>query len=188
VAWDQRLPRSAYVGLELTRRDSTVPFDTFDVNTGVAGKAKVDWREYLVRAYGYWAVTKEIALALEYLYERLERDPQNSGIARVVESDTHRVPLSLAYFHPSGFQARLIGTYVNQSGQFGDAFSGVKPGSDQFFVLDASIGYRLPKRFGLITLEGRNLTDQHFHYNDHDIGNPTFYPERLILLRLTLAF
>ena len=55
-------------------------------------------------------------------------------------------------------------------------------------MLDASIGYRLPKRFGLITLEGRNLLDHRFRYNDNDFGNPTLYPERLILLRLTLAF
>jgi TonB dependent receptor-like, beta-barrel len=188
VAWDQRLPGAAYVGVELSRRDSTVPFEAFDLDTGIASKAKVDWREYLVRTYAYWAVTKQIALSVEYLYERLERDPENSGVARVVESDTHRVPLSMAFFHPSGLQARVTGTYVNQSGQFGDAFSGVKSGSDQFFVLDASIGYRLPKRFGLITLEGRNLLDQKFHYNDHDFGNPSFYPERLILLRVTLAF
>jgi tetratricopeptide (TPR) repeat protein len=188
VAWDQRLPGSAYVGVEASRRDSTVPFGTFDLDTGIAGKATADWKEYLVRAYGYWAVTDQIALSAEYLYERLERDPENSGVTRVVESDTHRVPLSVAFFHPSGLQARLTGTYVNQSGRFGDAISGVNSGSDQFWVLDASIGYRLPKRFGLITLEGRNLLDHHFHYNDNDFGHPTLYPERLILLRLTLAF
>ncbi|HWC01385.1 MAG TPA: tetratricopeptide repeat protein [Methylomirabilota bacterium] len=188
VAWDQRLPRSVYVGVEASRRDSTVPFDTFDLDTGIAGKAEADWREYLVRTYAYWAVTRQIALSVEYLYERLDREPENSGVARVVESDTHRVPLSLAFFHPLGFQARVTGTYVNQSGQFGDAFSGVESGSDQFWVLDASIGYRLPKRFGLITLEGRNLLDHRFHYNGPDFGSPPFYPERLILLRVTLAF
>jgi tetratricopeptide (TPR) repeat protein len=188
LAWDQRLPRSVYVGVQASRRDSEVPFDTIDVDTGATGKATADWKEYLVRAYGYWAATDQIALSVEYLYERLERDPENSGVTRVVESDTHRVPLSVAFFHPSGLQARLTGTYVNQSGRFGDAISGINSGSDQFWVLDASIGYRLPKRFGLITLEGRNLLDHHFHYNDNDFGHPTLYPERLILLRLTLAF
>jgi tetratricopeptide (TPR) repeat protein len=188
VAWDQRLPHAVYVGLEASRRDTTIPFETFDLATETAGKAEADWREYLVRAYAYWAVTNQIALSAQYLYERLERIPEFSGLAQVVESDTHRVPLSIAFFHPWGFQARVTGTYVNQSGRFGDAFSGVNSGSDQFWVLDASIGYRLPKRFGLITLEGRNLLDQSFRYNDHDFGNPSFYPERLILLRLTLAF
>ena len=132
--------------------------------------------------------TDWIALSAQYLYERLERDAESTGVTRVVESDTHRVPLSVAFFHPTGLQARLTGTYVNQSGRFGDAISGITSGSDQFWVLDASIGYRLPKRFGLITLEGRNLLDHRFRYNDNDFGHPTLYPERLILLRLTLAF
>ncbi len=188
VAWDQRLPWAAYVGVEASRRDSTVPFDLPDMDTGIFRKVEVDWREYLVRTYAYWAVTNQVALSVEYLYERFEREPEMSGLSQVVESDTHRVPLSLAFFHPWGFQARVTGTYVNQSGEFGNAFTGVQSGSDQFWVLDASIGYRLPKRFGLITLEGRNLLDETFRYNDHDFGNPAFYPERLILLRLTLAF
>jgi tetratricopeptide (TPR) repeat protein len=187
VAWDQRLPGAAYVGVELSRRDSTVPFDTFDLDTGVAGTAEADWREYLVRGYAYWAVTKQLALGVEYLYERFERDPENTGLNQVVESDTHRVPISAAFFHPWGLQARVTGTYVNQSGQFG-FLDNVQSGSDSFWVLDASIGYRLPKRLGLITLEGRNLLNEKFRYNDYGFGNPTFYPERLILLRVTLAF
>jgi outer membrane receptor protein involved in Fe transport len=81
----------------------------------------------------------------------------------------------------------VTGTYVNQSGQFG-FLDNVQSGSDSFWVLDASIGYRLPKRLGLITLEGRNLLNEKFRYNDYGFGNPTFYPERLILLRVTLAF
>jgi tetratricopeptide (TPR) repeat protein len=188
LAWDQRLPRSVYVGALGSYREARVPFETTDSETGATGKAKADWKEYLVRAYGYWAVTNQLAFSAEYIYERLERDPQNSGVTSVVESDTHRLPLSLAFFHPTGFQARVTGTYVNQSGRFGDAISGITSGSDQFWLLDASIGYRLPRRFGLVTLEGRNLLDHHFHYNDNDFAHPTLYPERLILLRLTLAF
>ena len=188
VAYDQRLPGSAYVGVEASRRDTTVPFETFDLVTEITGKAQADWEETLVRAYAYWAVADWIALSAQYLYERLERDADSTGVTRVVESDTHRVPLSVALFHPTGLQARLTGTYVHQSGRFGDAISGITSGSDQFWVLDASIGYRLPKRFGLITLEGRNLLDHRFRYNDNDFGHPTLYPERLILLRLTLAF
>lgn len=64
----------------------------------------------------------------------------------------------------------------------------VMPGDDRFWVVDAAIGYRLPKRWGLITLEARNLFDARFKFQDRDPANPLIYPERLIFARITLAF
>jgi hypothetical protein len=61
-------------------------------------------------------------------------------------------------------------------------------GSDHFWVVDASVGYRLPKRWGIITLEAKNLLNERFHFQDTDPANPRLYPERLILLRVTLAY
>jgi hypothetical protein len=54
-------------------------------------------------------------------------------------------------------------------------------------VVDASIGYRLPKRYGIITVEARNLFDENFRFQDTDPSNPTIYPERLVLVKVTLA-
>ena len=51
-------------------------------------------------------------------------------------------------------------TYVDQEGKFGDPFSGFLEGDDQFWVVDAAISYRLPKRLGLISLEAKNLFDE----------------------------
>jgi len=85
--------------------------------------------------------------------------------------------------------ARLKGAYFDQKGEFGNrAWGPLEPGEDQFWVVDASIGYRLPKRWGLITLEGRNLFDEDFMFQDMDPANPRIYPERLVLARITLAF
>ena len=142
-------------------------------DTEIAGKATADWKEYLVRAYGYWAVTDQIALSAEYLYERLERDPE---ILR-------RNPSRRERHAPSAPVDRLLPPFgtpgrgspaptSTRAGVSEMRSAGVNSGSDQFWVLDASIGYRLPKRFGLITLEGRNLLDHRFHYNDNDFGNP----------------
>jgi len=65
---------------------------------------------------------------------------------------------------------------------------GVVSGDDQFWVFDASIGYRLPKRWGLITIEAKNLFNEEFNFQDTDPANPRIYPERLILAKFTLAF
>jgi hypothetical protein len=56
------------------------------------------------------------------------------------------------------------------------------------WILDASLSYRLLKRWGPITLEGRNLPDQRFGFHATAFGKHAFYPERLVLLRFTLAF
>ena len=66
-------------------------------------------------------------------------------------------------------------------------------GQDDFVVVDAAIGYRLPKRIGVVSLEGRNLLDENFQYQDDNfrIAEPTsprFIPERSVFVRVTLSF
>lgn len=188
LAVDQRLGARLYGGAEVARRDLDVPFEAINLDTGTVQLRQADWLEDLVRAYLYWALTERLVLTAEYQYERLERSGF-PGDAMVVESDTHRVPLGIGFFDPSGFSARLKATYVSQSGRFGDPRVGnVSAGSDRFWVVDAALGYRLPRRWGLVTLEVRNLLDERFRFNDTDAANPTLYPERLILLRFTLAY
>jgi hypothetical protein len=55
-------------------------------------------------------------------------------------------------------------------------------------VADAAIGYRLPKRYGMLTLEVKNLFDTDFNFQDTDAANPSIYPERLALVRCVLNF
>ncbi|HUQ50651.1 MAG TPA: hypothetical protein VM692_00430, partial [Gammaproteobacteria bacterium] len=64
----------------------------------------------------------------------------------------------------------------------------VAPGQDQFWVFDAFVGYRMPNRRGLLSLNADNLLDKGFQFQDTDPTNPSLFPERLISLRFTLAF
>jgi outer membrane receptor protein involved in Fe transport len=64
----------------------------------------------------------------------------------------------------------------------------VVPKEDQFWVFDASISYRLPKRFGLLTVVAKNLFDKSFRFQDTDPENPRMQPKRLVLAKVTLAF
>ena len=57
-----------------------------------------------------------------------------------------------------------------------------------FFVLDASVGFRLPERLGIISIEARNLFDEDFRFQDSDLANPRFIPDRVIMARFTLSF
>ena len=114
--------------------------------------------------------------------------PEATGEAGIIEADTHRIPIEISFFHSMGVQAQLKATYIAQEGIFEDASAMIFPGDDQFWVVDASIGYRLPKRRGLITIEARNLFNNSFNFQDMDPGNPGVSTESLIVARLILAF
>jgi tetratricopeptide (TPR) repeat protein len=184
VGIDQRLSRSAYVGAEASRRDLEVPFT--DVSTGMEVVRIADWREVFGRGYLYWAPSRWLALGAEYEYERFDRDSPQAE--RIVDLRTHRVPLTASLFAPWGLRARLRVTAVDQRGTFSDLIGNLEEGDDRFWVVDSSLGYQLPGRFGRITLEVRNLLDERFRYQETDPATPLLYPERLVLARLTVVF
>ena len=57
------------------------------------------------------------------------------------------------------------GTYVDQKVRR-SATATQADGSDDFFLVDATVGYRLPKRAGVISLQVKNLFDDEFNYQD----------------------
>ena len=68
-------------------------------------------------------------------------------------------------------------------------------GRTKFITVDAGIGYRLPNRRGIVSLQVSNLFDTNFKYQDDGYrefrDNPTagpYIPERLIALRGSLNF
>jgi hypothetical protein len=147
----------------------------------------VEWDEKLFRAYLYWTPHKWFALSGEYLYEEFNRDERFGDGALFVE--TSYVPLGINFFHPSGLSAFFGGTYVDQKGSFErvDNIGTYTPGEDDFWVADASISYRLPKRYGFITVGATNLFDKEFLYFDTDRDNPRIIPDRFVFAKVTLA-
>jgi outer membrane receptor protein involved in Fe transport len=181
VAIDEKFSQNVYGGVEFSWRDMEVPY-----STGEGQNKEDDWKEKFGRAYLYWTPHQWLALSATYQYEQFKRD-EVGGEEGITDLKTHRIPLVINFFHPSGISAGMKATYVKQNGEFTDYERGSVEGKDNFWVFDTTFGYRLPKRFGLITLGVRNLFDQHFHYQDMDPENPTIYPERFIFGRLTLA-
>ena len=65
--------------------------------------------------------------------------------------------------------------------------------TDEFVVTDLSVGYRLPKRLGIISLQVHNLFDEKFLYQDvnfqtADPNTPIFTPDRTVLGRILINF
>jgi tetratricopeptide (TPR) repeat protein len=186
-AVDQKFTKNLFGGIEFSTRDLTVPFISVDANTGLPENDSVDWREYLARTYLFWTPHPWLALRAEYIYERHKRDEQLP--AGAAEARTHRVPLGINFFHPSGLGGFLTGTYYHQSGKFETVVfnPAFRSGSEDFFTVDAGIRYRLPNRYGFITVGVTNLTDKKFKYFEADINNAHIQPKRTILGSITLA-
>ena len=184
IALDQKFSEAVYGGVECARRDLDTPYE--DATSGDVHH--VDWHEKWARAYLYWTLTPWLAASGEYGYERFDRDSEYPGPDLFTEIKTHRLSLGANFFHPSGVRAGLKETFVDQKGDF-VASDGVTitHGSDHLWVLDAAIGYQLPKRLGLVTIEARNLLDEKFKFEDTDPANPTIASERVFLLKVTLA-
>jgi tetratricopeptide (TPR) repeat protein len=179
-ALDQKFSNDLFGGVEYSKRDLEVPWSDF---LGNLNEAK--WHEELARGYLLWTPHPWVALRAEYQYEHIKRDEELTD--GVKEMDTHRLPLGVNFFHPSGLSASLTTTYYDQNGTFDRFFVGLEDGSDTFWLTDASISFRLPKRYGFITVGAKNLFDQDFKYYDLDWKNPAIQPTRFFFGKITLA-
>jgi outer membrane receptor protein involved in Fe transport len=183
---DHKFSKDVFGGIEFSKRDLTVPYLDRTVNPANPPTREADWEESLARLYLFWTPRPWVALRAEYQYEELERDALPEGVRN---SKTHRVPLGFNAFHPSGWSGTVTGSFYRQSGEYGGmtARTPIRPGSDSFWLVDASLSYRLPKRYGFISVGVANLFDEDFRYFDNDLRNASIQPTRTIFGRITLA-
>ena len=59
--------------------------------------------------------------------------------------------------------------------------------ADQFWLVDAAINYRLPKRYGFVTVGAKNLFDEEFDYFEIDQNNLRIQQDSQIFFKLTLS-
>ena len=184
AAIDQRFTKDLFGGVELSKRD--LEFKVVDIISDPTSHTTTTLNadEYLARTYLFWTPHPWLALRAEYMFERFEQDVLTDRL----KMNTHRVPLGINFFHPSGVSTFLTATYWNQEGKFQRIAGAIETGSDNFWTVDAAINYRLPKRYGFVTVGATNLFDQDFKFFDRDAQNPIIRPTRTIFGRVTLAF
>jgi tetratricopeptide (TPR) repeat protein len=186
AALDQKLGRTAFAGASYSERDLTIP--QLLLEDGVTWTV-AEWagEERLARAYLFAAPHPWLSFGAEYQYEDLERDPEL--FFSYSRAKTHRVPLSVRFFHPSGISAYLAATYLKQEGEFRPVYEfEFLPGERSFWVVDAALRYRLPKRYGFLVAGVNNLTDETSTYEATDPRNLSIRPGRVIFGRVVLAF
>jgi outer membrane receptor protein involved in Fe transport len=173
AAIDQKLFSNLYGGFEVSRMNLNAPI--------IFGSGAVisNQQEDLYRAYINWTPHKQFSINIGYQQEQFEADDINN-------TRTQLLPVALKYIHPTGLFARIKATYVDQEVQ--------ELGENDFTIVDAGIGYRLPNRYGIIQLEAKNLLDKKFMYfgsagrSPRQEESPLFIPERLISFKVTLSY
>jgi tetratricopeptide (TPR) repeat protein len=178
------------LGAAWTRRELESP--VFATTDGLIFEDRNEWTH---RAYATWTPTSEWALSLEAVYDKFTND-EDSVLAAILPERvrTVSIPVKATYFHPKGFFASLGTTYVDQQVRRNSA-SELPQGDSEFAVVDLSIGYRLPKRRGILSLSALNLFDEEFEYQDDSyrkfgdepIVTP-YTPDRLVMAKVVLSF
>ncbi|HBH30138.1 MAG TPA: TonB-dependent receptor [Desulfofustis sp.] len=185
VGLDQRISGDVFGGISFFRRDLDVPFT--DLLQGTPRNVEDEWQEDVGSAYLYWTPGNRWSLGVEYYYENFSHD-QYSGPQGIERVRTHRLSPRINYFHPTGISTGISAHYIDQDGDFINPSDQVYAGSDQFWVVDCSVSYRLPKRYGIISLEARNLFDESFRYQGTYPKHPGIVPEQQIIARLSVSF
>lgn len=184
VGVDYNSRHKLYGGIEATKRDLSIPISSN--NTLIHENED----EYLHRAYVYKALTKTTALSLEYNYEKFRR--KESSLNQPEKLTTQRLPLALNYHNSNGLFASITPSYLKQDIKH-QVSADVVNENDDVWLIDAQAGYRLPKRLGVVSLNGYNLFNANFRHEDVDWFNnlnkqPRVQPERLLILKIALSF
>ena len=191
VAVDKKWDSQVFGGLEFIARDLSL----------LALSEK--WDEHNYRAYLNWNITPQLAATLNFHLEEFKGGVPSSVVPESIT--TYDSKVGLRYFHPSGFFCNFETEYVNQKTSWPDAFDDQDESTpatavvhNNFFVLNAGLGFRLPKRMGVLQFEIKNILGDQFNYQSiggrspgftGDAGQPPpFIPGRTFFGRITLAF
>ena len=204
IGLDVDLTDNVHGGVELSRRDLSVPrtfrqYSFIDSPTAEVMSSVVfeDQRENLFRTYLYWSPYEDWAVNGQFQWERFSREPALLGTSVAEpglpdEVKTLSLPVEVRYFNGAGFFVSTGVTYVRQTVDLPTWYL-FDEDKESFFVVDASVGYRLPRRWGVISVDIKNLFDENFLYQDVNIqtadpSEPVFIPERTFIARFTLNF
>lgn len=182
VGLDVTVADGLYSGVEATWRHVRVPTI---ISRDERAFEQFSRDEDLYRAYLYWTPTRAWAIRAEFEYEDVRT--KQLGAPRKVQ--TTSIPVSARYYADVGLFGELGVTHVSQELALPDA------AEEDFIVVDAAVGYRLPKRWGIISFEIRNLLDEEFRFQDLNFVksepteiDPRYIPDRTIFGRISLMF
>ncbi len=192
---DQTFTRFLFGGLSVLRRDLDIPEPICDTPTQFAGcvgqqandvveRNSDDW---LGNAYLNGTVGERVGWSLEYAYEERDFDFTQVSLGGELQDfmRTTRFRPEARMFLPSGLFAGARWTRYDQRVE--QPTSVLQPEVEaDFWLGDVQIGYRLPNRWGSVTLDALNVSDQEFIFFRSSLEERVV-PARTILLSLRFA-
>jgi hypothetical protein len=175
-AVDLKLGKNLRIGGEVINREFSIPR---------LGDTDGELEERSYGGYIYATFLEDFAFSAEIVHEHAE---SKNAVRDFADWRVTSVPLTLSYFSESGWFGSAGVEFVDHS--FDDPGSG---GEDTFNIVSATIGYRLPDNRGVISLEGQNLLDTDFSFQNRSIRYqltlpPRYAPDLTIALRGTFSF
>jgi len=199
VGLDQTIGKNVFFGLAYQRRDLDVPEAScdqpdpfsgcaFQPSTTIADKsATVD----LASFYFNWTMGRQLAASIEYEWSRNDFNTTNVNPFGLFQDyiETGRLRPQIRWFLPFGLFTGVTATQYDQTvEQFDDLSSDRRQTIDsKFWIYDATLGYRLPDRWGTLAVDVRNATNEKFAFYDRAIQD-TIVPARQFLLRLEITY
>jgi Tfp pilus assembly protein PilF len=161
IALDQKFSTRFFGGVEFSLQDLKIPVQGFSDSQG----NKIEFLEHselTTRTYLNWAPLDSLAFSFNYQYENFHNRTDAFGDAP--HTKTHSGTIAFNYFHPSNLFAKVTSSYVNQAVNFKPLTGRDEMAHEDFFIVNLAIGYRLPSRYGIISLQALNLLDKKFRY------------------------
>ncbi|MGH7886332.1 MAG: TonB-dependent receptor, partial [Candidatus Binatia bacterium] len=188
IAADQKFGPRLFGGLEFIARDLTRP---------VRPDKETDWNERSYRAYLDSTLTSRLAATVSFHLEEFDGDQITPDLTPL-STTTYLGKAGLRFFDPSGFFSHVEAVYANQWAEWPDVFATSSPIDNEFVLVNAGIGIRLPRRLGIVQLDIRNVFDERFDFQSSgprspgfsgaEGQTPPFIPERTLFAHVTLSF
>ncbi len=188
---DYQVNKRLSIGGELTFRDLKVPRIDETGGDPIVVEEEID--EMLHRLYFYYLPVNTIGISAEYLFENYSTDTENAVLSKPKILRTQQLPITISYFNPMGWYLKVRGRYVRQDIEEFTGAGNTIEDDENFTLIDAMLGYRLPKRYGSLSLSVTNLFDKEFRYYNLILPGASeneqiFQPERQVLLKVTASF
>jgi tetratricopeptide (TPR) repeat protein len=199
IGFDQEIVKGGFIGASYGRRDRTIPqayCETPDQFSGCAFQEAsiVSERtsdDEFVTAYLNATIGKRVALSLDWNVDRSQFDYTRISPVGYFQDfiRTARLRPQVRFFLPFGLYGVGMATLYDQRvDQFDDLTSDARyVQRSEFWVVDAQLGWRLPRRYGSVVLEGRNLSNRQFLFYDRAVQE-TVIPARSVDLRVILTY
>jgi Tfp pilus assembly protein PilF len=208
VSYSHKFNNNLHAGVTSLYRDLETRINILQTTTlpPTTSPQDLDYNDKHANIWLNWTLSSQWSLGLEYSYglydlEKGIKSPSDAILAPdgVLKLETHKLPLSISYFHPSGIISNLTTTYYDQKGNFIDQ-SGftTQRDEDNGVITDLIFSYRLQKRKGILSLGVKNLFDKDLNFEDrnsYDITDPaataspsSFANERSFFGKISINF